>query len=75
MSKLLEAFNIIHGELKGSCYPEIEEDDITGEEIAVHVMKDGNLAWTATREQIAFELSLRTYKKVQMINDDYDLGK
>ena len=62
MSKIMEAFTIVHGEMTGSCYTEIVEDEYMMEEIAVNVMKDGNLCWTVTREQLAFELAFRAFK-------------
>ena len=40
------------------CYTEAEEDD-SGSAIAVNVMKDGNLCWSANKVDILFELALR----------------
>ena len=36
----------------------VEEDD-SGSAIAVNVMKDGNLCWSANKVDILFELALR----------------
>lgn len=65
MSKLLEAFTIVHGEMTGACYTEIEYDEYENREVAVKVMKGGNLCWKVTMEELAFELALHNYKTLQ----------
>lgn len=50
MSKLLKLFKLVHGEVTGSCYLEVDE-----EETEVRVMKDGNLCWTATKVDLVFD--------------------
>lgn len=51
--KLLWMFKQVHGEITGSCYLEIEEDDECNP-VAVLVRKDGNLCWKATKVDLMF---------------------
>lgn len=62
MSKLLTAFTDIHGEISSKFSVVVEENDETGEDIAVAVMQDGHLCWRVTREELAFELAFRAFK-------------
>lgn len=52
--KLMWMFGQVHGEITGSCYTEIEEDE-DGRPIAVHVMKNGNRCWSATKTDLVFD--------------------
>ncbi len=56
-AKLMWMFKEVQGDIdakRGSCYTEVEED-YSGEPIAVHVMKDGNLCWSKTKLDIVFD--------------------
>ena len=51
-------FTRTFGVMTSGCYTEVEEND-SGSAIAVNVMKDGNLCWSANKVDILFELALR----------------
>lgn len=54
--KLLWMFEQVHGfkGTSGQCYTELEYDDYLNA-IAVNVMKDNNLCWTATKLDLVFD--------------------
>ena len=56
--KIMKLFTAVHGEISGSCYTEIL-CDTDGTELAVDVMKDGNLCWRATSEDLLFDYVTR----------------
>ena len=52
--KIMWMFTMVHGVINGACYTEIVyEDELIP--IAVNVMKHGNLCWTATKGDLAFD--------------------
>ena len=52
--KIMWMFTMVHGVITGACYTEIVyEDELIP--IAVNVMKHGNLCWTATKGDLAFD--------------------
>lgn len=57
-NELLKLFHEIHGDISGSCYLQIRED-----EDVVRVMKDGNLCWTATKTDLMFDYIMKNLEK------------
>lgn len=54
--KLLWMFEQVHGfrDASGQCYTELEYDDSMNA-VAVNVMKNNNLCWTATKLDLVFD--------------------
>ncbi|MCD1628485.1 hypothetical protein [Marinobacter shengliensis] len=53
-NKLLKLFEMFHGPISSSCTAEVyygTNDEVAG----VKVMKDGEVCWYVTREQLMFE--------------------
>lgn len=51
--KLMWMFNQVHGEITGSCYTEVVYDEDENP-VAVNVMKNGNLCWSADKTDLMF---------------------
>lgn len=59
--RLLWLFAQVHGEVSGSCYAEaVEDEDEDDQFIAVNVMKNGNLCWSTTREELMLDFMTMT---------------
>lgn len=56
--KILWMFNKVHGEITGACYLEVEYDDEELNPIGVHLMKHGNICWTASKLDLVFDFLL-----------------
>lgn len=54
--KLKHMFDVVHGNLTGSCYLEVDEDSGI-----VSVMKDGCLCWSRTKSDLVFEYLTRNW--------------
>lgn len=52
--KLLWMFTEVHGQITGRCYVELVSDE-GGNPIAVDVMKDGHVCWSATKVDLMFD--------------------
>ena len=72
--KLLWMFKQVHGEVSKSCYLEVEEDDEL-EPIAVNLMKDGNVAWTATKLDLVFDYMTKFLDDEETADDKLKLYK
>ena len=57
--KLMWMFTQVHGEITGRCYTEIVLDEYGRTPVAVAVMKDGNLCWSATKCDLVFDFLTR----------------
>ena len=55
--KLMWLFEQVHGKITGSCYTEIITEDY--KPVAVDVMKDGNLCWSASKLDLVFDYLTR----------------
>ncbi len=53
--KIMWMFEQVHGKITGNCYTEIVLDEDGYTPIAVDVMKDGNLCWSATKVDLMFD--------------------
>lgn len=51
--KLLALFTLVHGEMTGSCSARVLHDDC-GNPSEVACVKDGDVYWTSTREDLVF---------------------
>lgn len=51
--KMIKMFTEVYGEMTGSCYTEIEYNDMM-EPCGVNLMKDGNLCWGVTIAELTF---------------------
>jgi hypothetical protein len=60
--KLLRMFTIVHGEITGQCSAEVVMDDDGYNPIGVGVMKNGQIAWMQSREEILFAYVTRDWK-------------
>lgn len=58
-NKLMWLFEQVHGKITGSCYTELVYDEDNDKLIAVDVMKDGNLCWSASKLDLVFDYLTR----------------
>ena len=62
--RLMELFIKVHGNISGSCYLEFEVDD-EDTAVGVNVMKDGNLCFSVTREDLMFDVMTMTDEELK----------
>ena len=56
--KLLWLFNQTQGEIQGECFPKVYEDD-NGAPVGVHLMKNGQPAWSKNKVDLIFDYITR----------------
>ena len=61
--KLLHMFKLVHGEMTGSCSAEVMHDEETGYFNGVACVKDGQVCWYSTREDLVFEYLTMDFSK------------
>lgn len=61
--RLMWLFEQVHGKITGSCYTEVNTDDDV-KAVSISVMKDGNLCWIATREELVFDYLTKGVTKI-----------
>lgn len=60
LDKLILMFNEVHGPITGSCYTEITYNE-DGNPDGINIMKDGNLCWRVSKEDLLFDYITRNW--------------
>ena len=58
-------FTMVHGQPSLSCYVDIAYDDESYEASGVNLMKDGNVAWGVSQEDLLFDYMTRDLDNVE----------
>jgi len=59
--KLLQMFAMVHGEMTGSCWPEVLYGD-DGKPNGVACIKNGDYCWSDSREDLLFAYVTRDFE-------------